>query len=119
MVLLNEPSTRAYLESTDLLPSLEVAIEEMLKTCATADSKQDPLNFLAAYLMRNNPRHNPQAAEKLQELRAAAAARQLEADLEEAKQRQLESGEPVRPLAGVQLQLRVSRDSAEVMKINA
>ena len=117
MVLLNEPGTRAYLEKTDLLPSLEVALEEMLKTCATADSTQDPLNFLAACLMRNNPRHNPQAAEKLQALRDAAAARQLEVDMEEAKQRQLEAGGEVKPLAGVQLQLRFGGD--EVMKINA
>ena len=50
-------------------------------------------------------------------VREAAAARQLEADMEEAKQRQLEAGGEVKPLAGVQLQLRFGGD--EVMKINA
>lgn len=106
MVLLNEPGARKYLESTDLLPSLEIAIEEMLKKCATPDSKQDPINYLAAYLMRNNPRHNPEAAQKLQELKEAKEEEARLANVEAAKERQLESGEPVKPLVGLQLQLR-------------
>lgn len=88
MVLLNEPSSRAYLESTDLLPSLEVGIEEMLKTCMAADNTQDPINFLAAFLMRHNPRHNPDFAEVIDARRTEAAERAAAAEQKEQAERQ-------------------------------
>lgn len=64
MVLLNDdPSARAYLESTDLLPSLEMGMSAMLKACA--DGKRDPINFLAEFLARHNPRYNPEVKQML------------------------------------------------------
>ena len=78
MVLLGEAgSNREYLESTDLLLSLEAGIEAMLKTCMSGESR-DPVNFLASYLMRNNPRTNPEAAKRIQEMRGKAMARDAE-----------------------------------------
>ena len=47
MVLLpgNTPgAAREYLDSSDVLPSLEAGIEEMLRACA--DTKTNPINFL-------------------------------------------------------------------------
>jgi hypothetical protein len=71
MVLLDEPGPREYLQSTDLLPSLEAGIEEMLKACSVEG--KDPINFLAAWLMRHNPRHDPASAQRVADMRAAAA----------------------------------------------
>jgi len=76
----SEPGpARSYLEDTDVLPSLEVGIEAMLRACTEAaetGAKVDPINFLATYLVRNNPRHNADAAATIQKLKAAAAEHQ-------------------------------------------
>jgi len=69
-------SSREYLESTDLMPALEAGLEEMLRKCA--DTKKDPINFLASFLMRSNPRHNAAFAERIQEMRAEAAQRKAD-----------------------------------------
>ena len=73
MVLLGDAGSRAYLKSTDVLPSLEIGIEEMLKACTEAESNRNPVNFLAEWLMRHNPRHNPEMAALVEERRKAAA----------------------------------------------
>ncbi|KAL1504382.1 hypothetical protein AB1Y20_010788 [Prymnesium parvum] len=79
-----------YLEETQLLVSLECGLEEMLRACTNATGRgrrKDPINFLAAWLMRHNPRHDALMAQQLKG-RAAAAAERLErenAELEMAK----------------------------------
>ena len=86
-----DESAREYLERTLLLPSLEVGLEEMLRTCTAATEagqKTDAINFLATWMMRNNPRHNPEALRHMQAQRAAAkqrAARQAAAEAEVAR----------------------------------
>jgi hypothetical protein len=74
MVFLNDQNSNAYLESTDLMLVLEPAVAEMLKACYTDGSTKDPLNFLGEWLMRNNPRRNPEARERLEALRVAREA---------------------------------------------
>ena len=67
-------STKAYLEETDVLPAVELGLEQMLKVCSAADSNQDPINFLASWLMRNNPKHNAAFASLLEARRNPADA---------------------------------------------
>lgn len=91
MVLLEIPdepgSSRAYLEASEVLPSLEVGLEDMMRACTEAAEggvKVDPINFLATFLMRNNPRHSEAGARRLAEhkrtkAQAAAKAKAAEA----------------------------------------
>lgn len=75
MVLLGEAGgAREYLESTDLLPTLEAGIEAMLKACME-EGRKDPVNYLATYLMRNNPRTNPEAKAMIEALRSKTMER--------------------------------------------
>ena len=53
-----DSKARHYLDEADVLVSLEAGLEELVKVCAKAGSERNAINFLAEYLMRNNPRHN-------------------------------------------------------------
>lgn len=80
MVLLSgedEPSCKDYLESTNVLPTLQAAVEAMLKkyTETPAPTGDDgkpphPLVFLGEFLKRNNPQHNAAFAEFITTMRA-------------------------------------------------
>jgi hypothetical protein len=83
MVVLSAPadeSTREYLDRTLLLPSLECGIEQILQESAAAaasgSSTEQPLNMLATWLMRHNPRVNPVAASQIQAQRDQRKARE-------------------------------------------
>ena len=80
MVLLRAPDegAREYMERTQLLPSLECGLEDMLQAC-TADGDTDPLTYLAEWLMRHNPRHDAGAARRIEEHRAESKAREARA----------------------------------------
>ena len=93
MVLLDLPdeagSSRAYLEAMEVLPSLEIGLEDMMRACTEAAEsgvKVDPINFLATYLMRNNPRHSEDGAKRLaaHKTKAAEVAAQRKVDEEAA-----------------------------------
>jgi hypothetical protein len=76
-----EQPARNYMEETGLMYSLEAGIEDVLRTCVEAagtGKKQDPINHLARWLMRNNPRFDSRAAELVRLLRVKALQRQEE-----------------------------------------
>tara|TARA_B110001452_G_C15186768_1_gene412194 strand:- start:837 stop:1232 length:396 start_codon:yes stop_codon:yes gene_type:complete len=105
MVLLDVPdepgASRAYLEASEVLPSLEIGLEDMMRACTEAAEggvKVDPINFLATFLMRNNPRHSEAGAKRLAELKrtkaqAAAKAKAAEA----AAQKKLDEAKAAEP----------------------
>ena len=78
MVLLPGSSAdeRQYMERTKLLATLEHGVEAMLRACA--ESQEDPINFLATWLMRHNPRHNTAFAERLASAEAAESPEAVE-----------------------------------------
>ena len=76
MVLLHFEGSREYLEGSDLLLTLEAGVEALLTTYSTgtaADAPKDPVIFLAKFLKENNPRASAQGAQRMTEMRAAAA----------------------------------------------
>ena len=82
----DEEKWKAYLEETQVLPSLECGLEEMLRACADAAGsgrRKDPINFLASWLMRHNPRHNPAMAQHLVGMASATAERLAKEKAEE------------------------------------
>ena len=76
MVLLHFEGSREYLEGSDLLLTLEAGVEALLTTYSTGtadDAPKDPVIFLAKFLKENNPRASAQGAQRMTEMRAAAA----------------------------------------------
>ena len=71
----NSSDAREYLESTDLLPTLEACVNEMLKKfedpAARNGAPGDALVFMAEWLKRHNPKFDAAFAEKITALRAA------------------------------------------------
>lgn len=69
----DEPSVKDYLESQDVLPTLQAAVEAMLKKYTVDGARpedQSPQIFIAEYLKRHNPRHNSDFATQIQQIRA-------------------------------------------------
>lgn len=77
MVFLNsdDPSCKDYLESTDVLPTLQAAVEAMLKKYAAdqapSETPPNPQKFLAEWLKRNNPKYNAEFAAQVAKIREA------------------------------------------------
>ena len=74
MVLLGaDSSVKDYLESQDVLPTLQAAVEAMLKKYSEDpppdESPPNPLGFLAEWLKRNNPKHNAEFAAEINKMR--------------------------------------------------
>jgi len=73
-----EATPRQYLENSELLMVLQRGMDELLKTC-TADGEnggpstftEDPINFLATWLKRNNPAHNADMRLAIETMRLA------------------------------------------------
>ena len=104
----DEATPREYLENSDLLFVLEKGMDEMLQKHASGDIKEDPLNFLAAFLKRNNPLRCEEMKQLVEEMRAArlqAAASERESAMAKAA-----DGHLVPPEG---MQLAVSNDSSQ------
>ena len=65
------PPSREYLEGKEMLPVLQQALEALSRECSRRGSQQDPrhkvnaIDWLATWLMRNNPSHNAETRAKL------------------------------------------------------
>ena len=75
MVFLGTDETvKDYLETTDVLPTLQAAVEAMLRKMTEQREPEaetpDALNFIAEWLKRHNPRHNAEFAEVINQMRA-------------------------------------------------
>lgn len=63
--------SREYLEGKEMLPVLQQALEALSRECSRRGSQQDPrhkvnaIDWLATWLMRNNPSHNAETRAKL------------------------------------------------------
>ena len=63
--------SREYLESKEMLSVVQQALEALSRECARRGSQQDPrhrvnaIDWLATWLMRNNPSHSAETRAKL------------------------------------------------------
>ena len=74
-----DPTGLEYLERSLLLCTLEVGIEDVLRRCADsmeAGETPEPIEMLASWLMRNNPRHNGEAKRRILEYRQEHSVRE-------------------------------------------
>ena len=104
----------AYLSDTNLLALLEIGLEATIREMKNPAASQEtpPLNFLASWLMRNNPKHSEQGKALIEVWQAELGTRQPLSDLTglEEKQQQeaaikmqaAKRGHSARMLAGQQ-----------------
>ena len=77
-------TSREYMDDVLLLPLLGCALEQLLRAQTAASEKGasiDPINFLATWLMRNNPRAHPESVPNLEALRGQHTARNADEEL--------------------------------------